>query len=1088
MPEEFVPPVVAVVVVTGEAGQSLEECLEALALQDYPALEVLVVDASVGDGVANRVAEVLPGAFVRRAEAGLGFPAAANEALSGVEGASFFLFCSPECALAEGALRSLVQEAFRSNASLVGPKLVDWNRPDRLAEVGLGVDRNGAAVSRVEEGELDQAQHDEVREVFAVPVAGLLARADVLETLGGFDVDMAAGGEDVDLCWRAHLAGARVVVAPQACVRFLRQPIALRRQPARLAATRAAQLRAARKNYGWLRGFLALLRFVALMVLDSVLAPLTGSGERARARRAAWRWHVAHRRSVRRLRALNRGIRQVSDRTVVSLMSKRGLFRRVTRPASAHAAGGRWAGVGSRNRSPLALPANTGSAGAAVGRRTARAGALAPESDRLTDLVVRLQHGEVATGQAVAVVIGIFLWLVAVRGLLFGALPTLGQLVPGPTGWRLAGQYFGGLAEPGWRATQAASPAYLLVGLLAGLLGNSYWLAIKLVYLGGLVAGAFGVGRLVRGLGTGRARIAAGLAFAASPLVWNSLAHGNLQASVALGASPYVLARLARAFGLGDSQRRDAAEAGRAFGVRTLLGEIAPFGLLLAVTLSLAPAFAVDVALLVVVFALLALIVPGSLGRLGLVRGAVVSLLAAGVAWCCCLPWSLTWFMSSSSLSQSTGVPLAPGQGLDPAQLLRGFTGPVGHFWGAFGLAAASLGVLLWGRRPRLDWGVRWLVTALAVVALAWLGSSGRLGAGFGQTDVILAPLVACVAACCGAALASFETDLGQHRFGWRQLSGLLVAGCALVGIAPALGVLANGRSDLPGQGYEQAAGELSPAAGQTFRVLWVGDPRSIPGASWQISRGVAASVTLSGVPSFSDLYAPFDPGPGRQVASDLLLAEAHKTLQLGALLARYGVHDIVIPTGQAPVLPGEQNAPRAILPPGLIAALQTQNDLMQLPEEAGIVVFENTRWTPADGAGALVVPARSGSFRGLGVALAMLVAAAAVLEGVQRRRKARHMRPGQAVGGSRRRRKGGPSEPSEPAGAGGAAEAVAAGEVDAGDVDAGDVEADEVEAVEVEAVEVEAGDVVAGDVVADVASPGGSTGDDRAAVGEPAP
>ena len=47
----------------------------------------------------------------------------------------------------------------------------------------------------------------------------MLVRRYVFDALGGFDRGFLAHGEDVDLGWRAHLAGHRVVVVPQARVR-----------------------------------------------------------------------------------------------------------------------------------------------------------------------------------------------------------------------------------------------------------------------------------------------------------------------------------------------------------------------------------------------------------------------------------------------------------------------------------------------------------------------------------------------------------------------------------------------------------------------------------------------------------------------------------------------------------------------------------------------------------------------------------------------------------------------------------------------------------------------------------------------------
>src|SRR3954468_5083041 len=216
-PSAGAPPVVAVVV-TRDPGPWFEEALAALEAQEYPNLSVLVVDAGGDHGLTARVASVLPGAFVRRAPGALGFGAAANEVLDVVEGASHFLFCHDDVAPSPDSVRVLVEEAFRSNAGIVTPKIVEWDAPDRLLAVGITVDKLAAPSSLVEPGELDQEQHDAVRDVFAGPSACMLVRADLFSTLGGFDVAMTGHGDDIDLCWRAQLAGARVVVVPGARV------------------------------------------------------------------------------------------------------------------------------------------------------------------------------------------------------------------------------------------------------------------------------------------------------------------------------------------------------------------------------------------------------------------------------------------------------------------------------------------------------------------------------------------------------------------------------------------------------------------------------------------------------------------------------------------------------------------------------------------------------------------------------------------------------------------------------------------------------------------------------------------------------
>ncbi len=185
------PPVVAVVV-TCEPGPWLGETLRALAGQDYPNLSVLVVYAGADEppdaweALARLVGELAPEAYLRRAGSE-GFAAGVNEVIGLVEGASHYLICHDDVVAEPGALRLLVEEAFRSNAGVVAPKLVDWDRPDLLQSIGASIDRVGTLEPRVERGELDQGQHDTPADVFVAPGGALLVRADLFDALGGYD-------------------------------------------------------------------------------------------------------------------------------------------------------------------------------------------------------------------------------------------------------------------------------------------------------------------------------------------------------------------------------------------------------------------------------------------------------------------------------------------------------------------------------------------------------------------------------------------------------------------------------------------------------------------------------------------------------------------------------------------------------------------------------------------------------------------------------------------------------------------------------------------------------------------------------------
>ncbi len=219
-PELTAPGVVAVVVASGPTPW-LDETLASLAEQDYPNLSVLVIDVGADDATLERVATVLPEAHLARMPNGTGFADAANKGLEMVDQVAHVLICHDDVVLEPDAVQLLLEEAYRSNAGLTCPKFVMWDAPDRLASVGMGADRLGVVHQLVEPGELDQGQHDAAREVFVAPSGAVLVRTDLWRALGGFNPGAGRPGEDLDLCWRAQLAGARVVVAPQARARHM---------------------------------------------------------------------------------------------------------------------------------------------------------------------------------------------------------------------------------------------------------------------------------------------------------------------------------------------------------------------------------------------------------------------------------------------------------------------------------------------------------------------------------------------------------------------------------------------------------------------------------------------------------------------------------------------------------------------------------------------------------------------------------------------------------------------------------------------------------------------------------------------------
>jgi len=117
-------------------------------------------------------------------------------------------FIHDDCAPAKDALQLLLAAMNdRPQVVIAGPKLLGWYDRDHLLEVGISIAPNGARWTGLEPREQDQGQHDEIKEVLSVSTAGMLVRRAAFEELGGLDPNLALFRDDIDLGWRARVAG-----------------------------------------------------------------------------------------------------------------------------------------------------------------------------------------------------------------------------------------------------------------------------------------------------------------------------------------------------------------------------------------------------------------------------------------------------------------------------------------------------------------------------------------------------------------------------------------------------------------------------------------------------------------------------------------------------------------------------------------------------------------------------------------------------------------------------------------------------------------------------------------------------------------
>jgi GT2 family glycosyltransferase len=122
-----------------------------------------------------------------------------------------------DCAPARDALELLLTAINdRPQVVIAGPKLLGWYDGDHLLEAGISIARNGARWTGLEPREQNQGQHDEIKEVLSVSTACMLVRREAFEEIGGLDPNLALFRDDVDLGWRARVAGFSAICVGEA--------------------------------------------------------------------------------------------------------------------------------------------------------------------------------------------------------------------------------------------------------------------------------------------------------------------------------------------------------------------------------------------------------------------------------------------------------------------------------------------------------------------------------------------------------------------------------------------------------------------------------------------------------------------------------------------------------------------------------------------------------------------------------------------------------------------------------------------------------------------------------------------------------
>lgn len=210
-------PLLSIIIPHYNGAHHLTPCFTALRMQTYPHLEVILVDnGSVDDSLALTRRD-FPEVKIIELGRNLGLTGAINRGMEQAAG-EVLVPLNNDTEVAPQWAQALVDrlDAF-PDAGIAASKMLLFTERNKIHSAGDGFGSDGIPINRGV-WQPDSGQFDADTYIFGGCGGAVAYRREMLDDIGPFDEDLFMYMEDVDLNWRAQLAGYRVVFAPQAVV------------------------------------------------------------------------------------------------------------------------------------------------------------------------------------------------------------------------------------------------------------------------------------------------------------------------------------------------------------------------------------------------------------------------------------------------------------------------------------------------------------------------------------------------------------------------------------------------------------------------------------------------------------------------------------------------------------------------------------------------------------------------------------------------------------------------------------------------------------------------------------------------------
>ena len=319
-------PFVSIINVSLNGKELLEAHLPSLKNLEYSNYEVIIVDNGSTDGSVEFVKENYPEFKIIKNQENLGTAEGSNVAIKEAKG-KYIFWVSNDMEFDPYILNHLVacceEDVIIGICTVKMRKIKGGRMINEIDSLGADLDIFGFPASRGIH-EQDSGQYDYKTDIFFSFGGAMFIRRSLLNIIGGYDSDYLTLADDIDLSWRAHLAGYRVVVEPKA---FLYHRVSatlgkMHNRAQRRYLSERNTLRTLLKNYSLGYLFWILPAYSAILFSEIFFFVVLGKLQIAFFLLKAINWNIVHFGNTLKKRKKVQEMRKVNDAKIQEIMLK----------------------------------------------------------------------------------------------------------------------------------------------------------------------------------------------------------------------------------------------------------------------------------------------------------------------------------------------------------------------------------------------------------------------------------------------------------------------------------------------------------------------------------------------------------------------------------------------------------------------------------------------------------------------------------------------------------------------------------------------------------------------------------------------